>query len=443
MYVINMLKTKVNIKAVGALFIVLLVVLMFLSKTIYYHNLSEVTAVSPISGKISKYEIVSGIVDWANIEEMYSEVGGIIEEILVNEGDRVTKGQPLFRLSYDEDEINTKLKEIEINKKKLYADIENLEAKINETKNIISNPALAKDLTKIMNMINKMENQIKVSEEEYAKLEILYENGAIPKMELDNSKNALENLKYDLQGLKNDYEIAYESYKDNLISLEQSLISKKFDVDNLVNQEEIYKKTIFDYKKNTVIAAPKDAVVISIPLKAGQYINQNQLMISFGIGNDFKIVADVPIYNNFIAVGDICYLTNSSHTLEGIVTKVSSEENNKQVTVALKSDDVTMGETFDLEFSKESTTSYTLVPNGAINKDNEGYFIYQIKKRKGILGEEFYVKKAPVYIGDSDDENTVITKGIGFFEPIVLLSDKPLSDGETVKVVNAGDFFAE
>lgn len=128
---------------------------------------------------------------------------------------------------------------------------------------------------------------------------------------------------------------------------------------------------------------------------------------------------------------------------EGIVTKVSPEENNKQVTVALKSDDVTMGETFDLEFSKESTTSYTLVPNGAINKDNEGYFIYQIKKRKGILGGEFYVKKVPVYIGDSDDENTVITKGIGFFEPIVLLSDRPLSDGETVKVANAGDFFAE
>lgn len=317
MDVINMLKTKVNIKAVGGLFIVLLVILMFLSKTIYNRNLPKVTAVSPISGKINKYEIVSGIVDWENIEEMYSEVGGIIEEILVNEGDKVTKGQPLFRLSYDEDEIKSKLKEIEINKSKLYIDLENLEARINDTKNIISNPALAKDLEKIMNMINKVENQIKVSEEEYAKLEILYENGAIPKKELDNSKNALENLKYDLLGLKNDYKIAYESYKDNLISLEQNLISKKFDVDNLVNQEEIYKKTISDYKKNTVIAASKDAVVISIPLKTGQYINQNQLMISFGIGNDFKIVADVPIDNNFIAVGDICNLTNSSHTLEG------------------------------------------------------------------------------------------------------------------------------
>lgn len=440
---INKINMKLDIKVVGALLIALLIILLFLSKTIYYYNLPKVTAVSPVSGKLNNYETTSGIVNWANVEEIYSEAGGTIEEILVDEGDEITKGQPLFHISYDEDDITSKLKEIEINKKKLHVEIEDIELKIKDAKNIISNPTSAKDLVKIENQINKMESQINSAEDEYSKLKILYEEGAISKKELDNGKNTLQNLKYDLQSLKNDFENVYETYQDDLKTLEQDLKSKDLDLANLTNQEELYKKELSDYENNTVIAAPKDATVISIPVKKGQYVNPNQLMISFGVGNDFEIVSDISLDNNFIAVGDACQLINSIHTFDGIVTKISLNENNKQVTATFKSDEVTLGETFEIEFSKESTTSYTLVPNGAINMDNEGYFVYMIKKRKGMLGDEFYVKKTNVYIGDSDNENTVITKGIDLFEPIVVLSDKPYSDEETVKVENVGDFFAE
>lgn len=429
MDLINKLKIKVNIKTVGMLFLILIIVLMFLSKTIYNHNLTKVTATAPFSGKLNKYETTSGIVDWANIEEVYSKVGATIEEILVDEGDKVIEGQPLFYLSYDEDEINNKLNEIQINKNKLNIEIENLEMKINEIKAIISNQKLSNELEKLVGQINSVED-------EYSKFQILYEEGAISKNELENSKNKLDNLKNDLESLKKDY-------KDNLVTLEQNLKSKKLDLASLSNQEEIYKKDLSDYENNTVIVAPTDATIVSIPVKKGQTINSNQLLISFGVGNDFEIVADIILNNNFIVVGDVCELVNSSHVIEGVVTKISPKENKKQVTVTIESNEVTSGETFELVFSKESTTSFTLVPNGAVNKDNDGYFVYQIGKRKGILGDEFYVKKTPIYIGDADNENTVVTKGIDFFEPIVLLSDRSFSDGEVVKVENVGDFFAD
>lgn len=440
---ISKIKNKLDVKIAGALFLGLLVILMFLSRTIYNHNLPTVTAASPSSGNLNKYEATFGIVNWANVEEIYSEVGGTVEEVLISEGEKITKGQSLFRLSYNEDDVNNKLKEIEINKNKAYVDIENLELKISETENIISDPASAGDLVKISNQIDKIEGQIKRSEDDYSKLEVLYDEGAISKKDLDNSKSALENLKYDLQGLENDYKNLYEDYKNNLITLEQNLKLKNFDLDNLIDQEEIYKKALSDYENNAVIVAPKDATVISIPVKTGQYINSNQLIISFGVGNEYELECDITMDNNFIIAGDTCELVNTSHVLDGVVTKVSPGENSKKVAISFSSDEVTDGETFDVEFSKESTTTYTLVPNGAVNKDSDGYFIYQIKKRKGMLGDEFYVKKVPVYIGDSDNENTAVTKGIDFFEPIVLFSDKPFSDAETVKVENVGDFFAE
>lgn len=443
MNVISKVKNKLDIKVAGAVLIGLLVILMFLSKTIYNYNLPTVTASSPVSGNLNKYETTFGIVNWSNVEEVYSEVGGTVDEVLVYEGEKITKGQPLFQFSYDEDDINNKLKEIEINKNKVYIDIENLELKINEAKNIIEDPTSANDLVKITNQIDKIESQIKNAEDDYTKLEVLYNEGAISKKDLDNSKKSLDNLKFDLKGLESDYENTFEDYRSNLITLEQNLKSKNLDLDNLINQKETYEKTLSEYKSNAVITSPKDATVISIPVKDGQYINNNQLIISFGIGNEYEIKCDIAMDNNFIIAGDMCKLFNTSHVLDGVVTKVSPGDNNKQVTISFNSDEVTAGETFDVEFSKESTTSYTLVPNGAINKDSSGYFIYMIEKRKGVLGDEFYVKKVPVYVGDSDNENTAVIKGLNFFEPIVLFSNKLFSDGETVKVENVGDFFDE
>jgi hypothetical protein len=105
--------------------------------------------------------------------------------------------------------------------------------------------------------------------------------------------------------------------------------------------------------------------------------------------------------------------------------------------------DITAGETFDITFEKESTGSYILVPNGTLNMDGDGYFLYQVKQRNGLLGKEFYLEKLRVYTGDSDSDNTVITRGVTFFEPIVSLSDKGISEGDIVKLSNEGDFFAQ
>src|SRR5690554_4423250 len=100
MNVISKVKNKLDIKVAGAVLIGLLVILMFLSKTIYNYNLPTVTASSPVSGNLNKYETTFGIVNWSNVEEVYSEVGGTVDEVLVNEGEKITKGQPLFQFRY-------------------------------------------------------------------------------------------------------------------------------------------------------------------------------------------------------------------------------------------------------------------------------------------------------------------------------------------------------
>jgi hypothetical protein len=94
-----------------------------------------------------------------------------------------------------------------------------------------------------------------------------------------------------------------------------------------------------------------------------------------------------------------------------------------------------------ITFEKTSAASFVLVPTASINQDSNGYFLYRIKRRKGIMGEEYYVDRLDVFLGDSDYRNTAVIRGITFFEPLVLGSDKMLSPGIPVSLKNQGDFF--
>jgi hypothetical protein len=46
-----------------------------------------------------------------------------------------------------------------------------------------------------------------------------------------------------------------------------------------------------------------------------------------------------------------------------------------------------------------------------------------------------------VYIGDSDSQNTAITDGFFFTEPVMVTSNKSVSAGESIILENASDFF--
>jgi hypothetical protein len=125
------------------------------------------------------------------------------------------------------------------------------------------------------------------------------------------------------------------------------------------------------------------------------------------------------------------------------VYRVKPSAGGKAVSVRVQSGEVRPGETFEVIFEKKSAVPQTLVPNAALNQDNDGYFLNRIKRRKGILGEEYYAERLEVYIGDSDRVNTVIVRGLTFFEPLVLRSSAAVVSGGAVSLLNPEDFFEQ
>lgn len=359
---------SINVKTIGAALFASLLILIFVSKTIYNYNLPVVTATTPLNGKLNKVETAKGIVEWADTVEIYSETEGYIEEILVQAGDRVTKGQALARLSLTDEALSQ-------NREKSYE-------------------------------LQQLEMDIRNAEEDCSVLKKLYEEGAIAEKEYKEKERNLQALYAKKQKLLLDYEDTLEA-------------------------------------EMLTVYATEDSIVSDIPVHKGQRISNGQLVATCGLSKEYEINCTVSLDNNFIVEGDDCRLENSSHSLDGIVTQIKPEENGKKVSVLIQSEDVDAGETFDVKFEKESSQSFTLVPNGALNRDGDGYFLFQIKQRKGMLGKEFYVEKQRVYIGDNDAENTVILDGVMFFEPVVLLCDKEIEEGDIVILENEGDFFVK
>jgi len=417
---------KVTKKTAGAFIFFALVLLLFFSRTIYTYNLPHVTGTRPFRGTLSKIEITSGIARRAENENIYAAASGYAGRVFVREGDTVEKDQILFEMDFNIIQADRKLIEIENNINKLEADIRSLTTRLNSIRQALAsvNGTLPENAPPDSGLIALEINRALIS---FNDAQISFDYGMISKNEVTNAENNYKAILY--------------KYEAEIESLEHNIALKQIDLANLRLTRDTGADTLRDYRDNAVIRAPAAGTILELNAERGKYFYENALLVSIGIGNEFIVECNISLNNNFVNQADICQLSNSNHALKGNVRRVRPSANGKTVTISVESDFVSDGETFEITFEKNSAFSFTLVPNRAINQDNDGYFIYQIKRRQGFLGHEYYIERLNIFIGDSDHQNTSVVRGITFFEPVVLVSSKSLEAGLTVSLKNAEDFF--
>jgi multidrug efflux pump subunit AcrA (membrane-fusion protein) len=424
---------KLNKKTVGAVIFVLLILFLFLSKTVYTYNMPEVTGTRPRRGSLSKLEISSGIASRAETETVYAVSAGAVGRVFVREGDVVEQGQILFEMNFDVTAAQRRLSETTNIIAKLEAEIRNQRSRLNNiyeamafTENTVSGGELASANSLsgqagiIAIEISKVKHQLEISKVEYA---MGFQSG----QNLVDAENDLKTLLY-----------KYEVEADDL---KHSLAMKQIDLENLKLSRETIRDLLRDYRSNAVIRTPDTGVIEELSAERGKFFQENAPLVSIGVGWEFIVECVISLDNNFVNPGDTPELSNAAHALKGAVQRVRPLAQGKTVTITVVSDEVSDGETFTVTFEKNSASPFTLVPNSSIYQDNDGYFVYQIKRRKGIMGDEYYLEHLKIFIGDSDHQNTAVIRGITFFEPIVSVSNKVLSKGITVSLKNTEDFF--
>ncbi|MDR0841503.1 MAG: HlyD family secretion protein [Christensenellaceae bacterium] len=452
----------INRKTVGGGILLILLMLIFFSKTIYTHRLPQITGVLPKNGALNQQEIARGTAQWADTESLYAQIGGKVEEVLVKEGDAVKEGQELLRLSYSPEEVEQRLRELKDSRTRIKLDLERIRlntAKTERYMDALRNKVFEPDMPSSGDLA-LLDAEIAKAASHLKELEAQAEAGE------DVSKEELESARYELQRLyiqrdnliksqeaarRNAYKTLEEQeldrrarladYEDELAAIKLELSAKKIELSALAMQEESYKEALQEFSENAVLLAPAAGTITSLPVGKGEQVTEGMLLAKMGVGNRFFVDCALNLENNFVGVGEPCTLESASHRATGVVQALTSSAEGKTAQVLVEEAEIAAGETFSVTFKKSSDTTYILVPNGSLNKDNTGYFLMQIKRREGILGQEYYLDRLGVMIGESDSENTVIVRGIDFFEPILLRSAKPVAVGDTVLLGNEADFF--
>ncbi len=417
------MKNLINKKTIGGVLLCVVLLLIFFSKTIYSYHQPEVTAVKPSKGKLSKVEMGYGTAQWAQTDSLYIAEAGVVDEIYVNEGTYVEAGQELFSMKYDREENDWKLEELQNTKKRLEAELLELDSKIESERHPDE---------EILNT----RQQLAQAEKHASAAASLYEIGGVSAKELSEARDQVNYLR-----LKQDNLTRKKS--ETMQSLELQRKAKKLELDNQTILEEPYKKTQEIHNSGVVITAPSKGMVVSSYISKGEKVPMDSLAMTVGTGNEYYLECQVSLENNFIIAGDSCNLSNPSHQVKGVVSSVLPTAQQKTVRIRFTAENVTAGETFEVLFQKDSETSYILVPNAAVCQDHNGYYLKQIRRRDGIMGKEYYLDRIDIYIGDSDTKNTAVIQGVTFFEPVMLSSNKTAVIGDVISLKNAGDFFEE
>jgi multidrug resistance efflux pump len=298
-----------------------------------------------------------------------------IEEIHVEEGARVTKGDRLVTLDLSEvqDELASKQRELKVAKNRLETmsdkrevEIEELEAELTTKQELYERKQqrleekkqqlAAESAPEIKKLINKLKLRKKLyrqAEKELTRKEELLAKGAITEQEViafretvDNKKEAAEEIQLTLAEVKENRRRAIEELKDSLIQEQQVIKTlkaqlKKYKLnssqDYLTQQAKVERltqeinqlqtKLSKDYfNDKQIVATVEKGVVSEINYKPGDFVNSEQKL--FTILNIERLIVEADIPEEFIQYVEegegvtISPLAAEDQNYEGIIDEI-------------------------------------------------------------------------------------------------------------------------
>lgn len=336
--------------------------------------------IHPSIENISESVYASGSLKSKNQYQVFANVNGIIQNILVSEGDTVKEGTPLLTISNETSKLNTENAKLAAD----FSDYSANSAKLNELKVNI-------DLAK-----SKMQNDSILLNRQ----KILWSQQVGSKLDLEQKELAFENSK-----------TLYEASSLRYIDLKKQI---SFTSQQSKTNLQISRKNENDF---TVKSEISGRVYILFKEK-GEMINTQTPLAVLGDADDFILELQVDEYDIVkVKKGQNILVTLDSYKgqiFEASVTKVNPIMNERSKTF-----------TVEAAFVKQPPTLY---PNLTL----EANIIIQIKKnvltlpRKFVIDDEFVIKengnKVKIQIGLKDYKKVEIISGISEKDELVISS---------------------
>jgi HlyD family secretion protein len=346
-----------------------------------------------------------------------TKITGEINQILINEGDYVEKGDSLLIL--DKSQLEASMKTILQKENTLNTQISYLKEQISTFYS--SNP--------LMDKIETVENNIEFQERELSKMEKLYEGDAISKTELDKAKHQLNTLKIQKSELKSTADNNFEQLVHEKNMSEKQLEELKSSLDEI-------ELSI----SNSQLTAPYDGIISQVMVEEGELAMPNKPALIISSTENQKIVinlseADLKKVKKDTRV-EFKIGTNDEIHL-GQVTYVSSNVNPATrvgtVEVLINSSKVySSGSSAEVKFILSEIEDQILIPASSIKTLTDKNVVYIYK--------EDIVREREIELGRKTGNMYQVLSGLEVGDVIAENNLDSLYDGTSIYTFEEGDF---
>ena len=349
----------------GALVLALVLWLVFRDNSATLRVNADSLTISQVSqGEFNDYIRVSGQVQPMTTIQISPQEGGIVQEIVTEEGSRVKAGDVIVRLSNDNLDLQ----------------ILNSEAELAEKENILRNTLISMEQQKLSLKQDKLQLQTEVARlrRKYEQNKALYEDKLIAREDYLTSKEDYELAAGKLELVKDraEQDSLYRSVQ--ILQMQESL-------DNMRRNMLMIRHR----KENLTIKAPIDGELGLLDVVLGQSISAGMKIGQINNLDSYKIEAQIDEhYIDRVSAGLAATFQRQNDSYGAIIRKVYPEVRDGKFKADFKfegetPDNIRSGQTYYLNLQLGQPENAVLVPRGTFYQKTGGKWIFVVAPEGG------------------------------------------------------------
>ena len=363
----------------------------------------KITIESIVENEFKDYIAVIGTVEPITTVYLDAIEGGRVEEIVIDEGNMVKKGDVILRMS------NTNL----------LLDISNNESNVSRSINEFENTKInleIQTITRKQNLINT-EMNLKRQKRQYEYNKKMFEDNHISKEEYNQSREQYE-------ASVEQYELIKAALKSDSLYRINTLSSMEANVQRMKENLKVVQGRLEDLN----VKAPVDGELASLNQEIGQVINYGTRIGTVNVLDDYK--QRVEIDEHYIArvkkaLPGSFEFAGSTYKLK--IEKVYPEVNNGRFAVDMvftseKPDQIRIGQTFRIKLELGESKQAVLIPRGGFYQSTGGQWVYVVDE-----SGEFAVKRN-IAIGLQNPKYYEVLEGLNPGEQVIVSSYDNFND---------------
>lgn len=430
-------------------FMVFMWLCTLISKSIYTTRLPVVSTVSPEEKYVEHIVEAEGIVVEGGKKAVTALGGMRVKELLIHTGDRVEEGDVLFRIDLDDLEDIMEEKQAQIDK---------LQLQVNA---ILENQELARQKKELDEARAREDYNITAREKDtdvgramdrYSRAVEEFEDAnseeGIGEEEAQDYKDAIQSAAYEEADAMRDRDHAMKQAQREI---EDILFPENADATLSVTQREIseLKSELSLYqqvgKNQGNVTAESAGMITDIFVEVGGRVpdSASVMMTDDRIPCQFKVMIDKE-QKKYVGYGDEISIEMDGsreklNTTVGYFSESQSVPGSFELFVDLPEDVDSSWQIPGLSgklIRQERGEMYSCcVPTQTVYTEENGRtFVYVLREREGILGQEYYVDELNVKILDQNDSWTAVEPGIlDSVSRIITSADKQFDKGNVVR----------